>query len=50
LNIVRRYRRLMVFIALLLTLALCIKVITVSNLDVEIFFGDLHVQVKLGDK
>lgn len=49
-NIVRRYRGLMVFIALLLTLALCIKVITVSNLDVEIFFGDLHVQVKLGDK
>ena len=49
-NIVRRYRRLMVFIALLFTVALCIKVITVSNLDVEIFFGDLHVQVKLGDK
>lgn len=49
-NIIRRYRRLMVFIALLFTVALCIKVITVSNLDVEIFFGDLHVQVKLGGK
>lgn len=40
----------MVFIALLLTLALCIKVITVSNLNIEVSSGDFHVQVKLEDK
>lgn len=45
----KRLRRLILLIVLLLTLATCVKIITVGHLDLDISYEDIHIQISFGN-